>query len=555
MTMTNIKGSSRYVRDCANVFGEQAYEAVKFLIFFAAEKYKFNEKLFGKLSNTESARQLEAAGIDFSGYVDDYVKGISMEAAEKSIAKQFLIRIVTEIKQLPAEEYYLLLGHAANYVLTETQKKMLDAVVDAVVYYQPVPGMIGTMLVKEYYAGQTSEVIKLLNQDPAKVHAVYEQLQPALRDRSTEIRQEYMNVASWRLNLDDFKAYTDLFADLVAKGAVIIIDAYTLNHASIQKHLEYIDKTKNVLNAAYHAASLGNEFVSLRNLWAESDAALIYANKCIEQGTLSPVSENNNFSFPLFPSAMASGVSDLNLLKGVPSLTVNQLSLKNGSLPVNELNQLYKGFPEVNKWFDQNDEKLLWLSVDSPDMASALFKAWDEYNYHLHGLTILALGIIVSPDDDALKTEWKTISEQMARTTDLINKAGSTAFEKMKTIESDPKVNMSEKAPTLTPVQIKREKLITYVLISAGVLVLLGVLVFLIRRKRRAKRNVPEVVSAHVAPPVYHTPPPPAVANTPTPRQPPVVQAPPGLKYCPKCGNQLKPGAKFCSKCGYKILS
>lgn len=553
MTMTNIKGSSRYVRDCANVFGEQAYEAVKFLIFFAAEKYKFNEKLFGKISNTETAKKLKAAGIEYSGYIDDYVKGISKEAAEKSLAKRFLIRIVTDIKQLPGEEYYLLLGHAANYALTETQKKMLDAVVDAVVYYQPVPDMIGTMLVREYYAGQTSEVIKLLNQDPVMVHAVYEQLQPALRDRSTEIRQQYISVASWRLNLDDFKAYTDLFADLVVKAVVIGVDIYTLNHAAILKHFEYIDKTKNALNAAYHAASLGNEFVSLRNLWAESDAALIYANKCIEQGTISPVTENKTFSFPLFPSAMASGVSDLSLLKGVPALTANQLSLKNGSLPVNELNQLYNGFPEFNKWFDQNAEKLLWLSVDSPEMASELFKARDEYNNHLQGLTILALGIIETPDDAALKTQWKTVSEQMAGTTESINKAGSDAFEKMKTIESDPQVNIPDKSPSLIPDQIEENKLITYVLISAGVLVVMVVLVILIRRKRRTKKSFPEVVTTHVAPPVYQNPPAQVVSNIPTPKQPPPIQESPGLKFCPQCGSQLKQGARFCGKCGHHL--
>lgn len=553
MTMTNIKGTSRYMRDCAKVFGAQSYEAVKFLLFYAAEKYKFNEKLGNWFSKTKGGEKLSDAGLQAKGYVDTYLVGLTEDKGTKTIMQQALLYMVSEVKKLPTDEYYKLLGHAANYALTEKQKQMLDAMVDGVVYYLPFPDKIADLLIKEYYAGQTNEVIKLLNQDPAKLHAVYEQLQPALRDRSTEIRQQYTDVAAWRLNLDMFKAYTDLFADLIVKGAVIIWDVKTLNYANIQKHMEYIDKTKNALNAAYHASSLALEFMSYRNLWAESDAALIYTNKCIEQGTMSPVAENQNFSFPLFSSAMASGVPDLSLMKGVPALTANQLSLKNGNLPVSELNQLYNGFPEFNKWFDQNAEKLLWLSVDSPEMASELFKARDEYNNHLQGLTILAMGIIESPDDDALKTQWKTVSEQMARTTDVINKAGSAAFEKLKTIESDPKVNISEKAPSLIPVQIKENKLITYALISAGVLVLMVVLVILIRRKRRTKRNIPEFVSAHVAPPVYHTPPAPAAKNNPTPKQAPVIQASPGLKFCPQCGSQLKQGARFCGKCGHHL--
>lgn len=553
MTMTNIKGTSRYMRDCAKVFGAQSYEAVKFLLFYAAEKYKFNEKLGNWFSKTKGGEKLSDAGLQAKGYVDTYLVGLTEDKGTKTIMQQALLYMVSEVKKLPTDEYYKLLGHAANYALTEKQKQMLDVMVDGVVYYLPFPDKIADLLIREYYAGQTNEVIKLLNQDPAKLHAVYEQLQPALRDRSTEIRQQYTDVAAWRLNLDLFKAYTDLFADLIVKGAVIIWDVKTLNFANIHKHMEYIDNTKNALNAAYHASSLALEFMSYRNLWAESDAALIYTNKCIEQGTMSPVAENKNFSFPLFPSAMASGVSDLSLLKGVPALTANQLSLKNGSLPVNELNQLYNGFPEFNKWFDQNAEKLLWLSVDSPEMASELFKARDEYNNHLQGLTILALGIIETPDDAALKTQWKTVSEQMAGTTESINKAGSAAFEKMKTIESDPQVNIPDKSPSLIPDQIEENKLITYVLISAGVLVVMVVLVILIRRKRRTKKSFPEVVTTHVAPPVYQNPPAPAVSNIPTPKQPPPIQASPGLKFCPQCGTQLKQGARFCGKCGHHL--
>jgi len=552
MTMTNIKGTSRYMRDCAKVFGAQSYEAVKFLLFYAAEKYKFNEKLGNWFSKTKGGEKLSDAGLQAKGYLDTYLVGLGQDKGTKTIMQQALLYMVSEVKKLPTDEYYKLLGHAANYALTEKQKQMLDVMVDGVVYYLPFPDKIADLLIKEYYAGQTNEVIKLLNQDPAKLHAVYEQLQPALRDRSTEIRQQYSDVAAWRLNLDMFKAYTDLFADLIVKAGVIIWDVKTLNFANIQKHMEYIDNTKNALNAAYHASSLALEFMSYRNLWAESDAALIYTNKCIDQGTMSPVAENTTFSFPLFPSAMASGVSDLSLLKGVPALTANQLSLKNGSLPVNELNQLYNGFPEFNKWFDQNAEKLLWLSVDSPEMASELFKARDEYNNHLQGLTILALGIIETPDDAALKTQWKTVSEQMAGTTESINKAGSAAFEKMKTIESDPQVNIPDKSPSLIPDQIEKNKLITYVLISAGVLVVMVVLVILIRRKRRTKRTV-EVLTTQIATPVYQVPPAPVVSNTPKPQQPPPIQASPGLKFCPQCGTQLKPGARFCGKCGHHL--
>jgi ribosomal protein L40E len=541
MLMTNIKGSSRYVSDCANVFGEQAYEAIKFLVFFAAEKYKFNDKLFNKLGNTESAQKLKAAGIDLSGYIDNSLKGISEETAKKSLATQFLLRIVAEIKQLPGDEYYKLLGHAANYALTETQKKMLDGVVDAVVYYSPTRGIIGEMIVKKYYAGQTEEVLKLLDQDPRKVHAVYEQLQPALRDRSTEIRQQYSNVAAWRLNLDDFKAYTDLFADLVAKGAVIIVDAYSGNYAAIQKHLEYIDNAKNVLNAAYHTASLGNEFVSLRNLWAESDAALIYANKCIEQGSMSPITENRSFTIPLFPSAMAANESGVALMKGVPAFSANQLSLKNGRLPVNELNQMFNGFGKFNQWFSQYEDELLWISVDDPELATQLFKAREAYNDQLEVLTVLSMGIIEKPEDAYLKTQWKEISGQMEKTSAEIIKTSGEATDKMKTMEANPPVNIPDKTMETISVPFSGDKTITYLLVAAGGLIVIVVLGLFIRKKRREKVNTQ---------PLKPNAPSQKYQQLQTKPLSEAEQVPLKAKFCSKCGNQLKPDARYCGKCG-----
>src|SRR5690606_26113205 len=117
----------------------------------------------------------------------------------------------------------------------------------------------------------------------------------------------------------------------------------TLNFANIQKHLEYIDKTKNALNAAYHASSVALEFCSFRNLWAESDAVLIYANKCIEQGLINPVTQNTGSHWSLFPAAMAGNGQEGLLMKGVPALNDKQLKLGNGSLPVQALNQLLQG--------------------------------------------------------------------------------------------------------------------------------------------------------------------------------------------------------------------
>lgn len=555
MLMTNIKGSSRYVSDCANVFGEQAYEAIKFLVFFAAEKYKFNEKIFNKLANTENAQKLKAAGIDLSGYIDNSLTGISEEVAKKGKATEFLLAIVAQIKQLPGDEYYRLLGHAANYALTETQKKMLDAVVDAVVYYSPTRGIIGDMIKKQYYAGQTLEVLKLLEQDPRKVHAVYEQLQLALRDRSTEIRAQYSSVAAWRLNLDDFKAYTDLFADLVAKGAVIIFDAYTVNYAAIEKHLEYIDKAKNLLNAAYHTSSLALEFTSLRNLWAESDAALIYANKCIEQGVMNPIADNSESSFTLFPSALAANGSTINILKGVPALSPQDLKLTGAKLPAKALNQFYNGFGAFSQWFQQNKQALLWMAVAYPEQFTQMNNERNSYEDHLMSITTMALAVVGNPADATLQTGWDKRSEALVSASVNVTKAAGAASEIISTMEANPQVNINQAKDT----EARYDKRLLYAGVGLGGLAVLVVLLLAVRRRKRRKVVVTSNAQ-RVSNPLNTSTSLEGQANANT-VIPPVQQVhqkvesnQEKLKYCPKCGHQLKRDAKFCNKCGNRLV-
>lgn len=550
MLMTNMKGSSRYVRDCAKTFGTQSYEALKFLVFYAAEKYKFNEKVGKWLGNTQNGQKLNNAGVNAAGYVDTYLIGLSKDEATKTLVQQFLIKTLTDLKKLPSQEYFQLLGHAANYALSETQKDMLDAVVNSVVYYLPFPDKIADNLIQKFYAGQTAEVLKMLNQDPIKVHAVYEQLQPALRDRSTEIRQQYTDVAAWRLSLDNFKAYTDLSADLVAKGAVIIVDAYTLNYAAIQKHLEYIDKAKNVLNAAYHAASVGLEFQSFRNLWAESDAVLIYANKCIEQGSISPVTENSNFSFPLFPSAMAASLPPAEAITGVPVIGNNELLLSNGRLPVAALNKLYSGYSAFENWFTKNDGRLQYLSVSFPEEFMGLASESENYKNNLLALTVMMVACIDNPQDAQITKQWNDLAAKVTTSSAQLLKTAGTAVDKMQQLPDNPSVGNlnTNKISTLD------DKTIIYIATGIGLLALTLLTVFILRRKRKSAKR--QAVNPAAVPTFVVQPP----AQTATPSAQPdsninVKVNSVSPKFCPQCGAPFVFGKKFCGKCGFKISS
>ena len=539
--MTNIKGTSRYMRDCAKMFGEQSYEAMKFLLFFAAEKYKFNQKLGQWIGSTDKGKKLKDAGLKLENYLVNDLGGQNAQNGISTLIKRFLFNNLSEKKVLASQEYYKLLGHAANYVLTEKQKQMMDAVVNAVVYYLPFPDKISDLLIAEYYKGQQEEILKLLNHSPAQVHVVYNQIHPVLRDRSTDIRQQYIEVAAWRLKLDMFKAYTDLFADLVVKGAVVLYDAKTLNYANIQKHMEYIDNAKNVLNAAYHSASVANEFLSYRNLWAESDAILIYANKCISQGTISPVAEEGRTGFSLFPEALAAENSFIEPIKGIPAISTGQLKIRNGQLPVTELNDFFEGYKELGNWLNSNDDNLMRLSVESPETALELFKAENDYSKNLQNIAILSAGLAEKPDDMNLQQLWNKSAEELVTASGKILKTSAEAVEKIKQYPDDPKVDLPDATQSIE-LGVKKYSNSLIIFIAGGSIILLLILFFIIRRRR--KKNKAKEPGASVD------------KQTPLKLQEQSSQSSAATatpKYCPSCGNALKPGARFCGKCGYKM--
>ncbi len=545
--MTNIKGTSRYMRDCAKTFGTQSYEAFKFLLFFAAEQFKFNEKLMTWVGNTNNGAKLKDAGISIEKYLISNVGGQDANKGTANIIKRFLYAQLSEKKVQASQGYYQLLGHAANYVLTEKQKQIMDAVVDAVVYYLPYPDKIADLLIKEYYAGQMDEIKKLLDQNPAKIHAIYDQLQPALRDRSTDIRQQYQDVASWRYNLDMFKAYTDLFADLVVKAAVIIWDAKTMNYAALKKHMDYIDNVKSALNGAYHAASVMHEFQSYRNLWAESDAAFIYANKCIEQGVMSPVTLQNNSSFSLFPLAMAAKLPEAEAMQGVPALNTGELLLKNGKLPVAVLNKMYNGYPDFENWFSRNEKRLQYLSVSFPDESANLLTESEKYRNQLLELTMLTVSYIDNPQDAQLVKQWNDVSGKLTSSSAQLLKYAGIAVAKMKELPDNPTVGSPETS-SVSPVT---DKTLAYVFAGIALLLLLVLTIFIIRRKRKSRKRL----SLADAPDRFmvQTPPPSAKTHVQPAGKQSVNNTTLTPKFCPKCGSPLKPGAKFCGKCGHRF--
>lgn len=544
--MTNTNGTARYMKDCAKNFSQQSYEAFKYLFFLAAEKFKWNDKLGKWFSDTKVGGKLVDAGITMDKYFWNDIAGQDAANGTKSIILKFMYSNLTDQKVLASQTYYKLMGSTANWVLVKKEKKMMDAIAGNISKFLDAPDMFIGMFIGMYYSDQKEEIMKLLNQDPVKIDAVYEALQPALVDRSTEIRQHYMDIASWRLDLEMFKAYKDLFTELVIKGGIIIVDAATGNYASMKSHLDMLSNVHKALDAAYIASRLVIEFQNYRNLWAESDAALIYANKCIDQGTLNPVTQNSPPDIYLFLSAVAADPSS-NGLRGVPAIETGKLKLTNGNLPSAELTRIYNGYPDYQNWLEENEEKLIWLSLTSPDEYSKLIKAGDNYDRNLECLTIATLGIAEDPGNDQIKNDWTKYAEELKSSSDQLIQNAAKAGELMKEMPVNPKL---EKAQSNEVSVFKNKTLIYAGTAVAGIAVIL-IVIFFIRKK--SKKHKPAEATI-VTPPIQNLPANPPVIT----RQVPQVKEPEKQelkvlpKFCPKCGAPFKSGAKFCGKCGYK---
>jgi hypothetical protein len=259
---------------------------------------------------------------------------------------------------------------------------------------------------------------------------------------------------------------------------------------------------------------------------------------------------------------MAAGLPDVGSLSGVPPVTESSLNLMGETLPVNELNKMYDGYPAFEGWFNQNADKLSWLSVAFPGEFKSVTKAREDYSANLLKLTVVAMGITLNPSDGQLKAEWKTVTGQLAKSSSDLIKRAADASQKMKTMQSQPPVGSLPDNPAS---KIFDTKMLVYFGAGSGCLLILIIVIIIIRRRRRKSTvYTNQIISA---PPLPYSPAPPVdtshLASLPSSLPPVAQSAPPPLptsdiqpptspKFCPQCGAPFKPGARFCSKCGFK---
>lgn len=554
MLMTNAKGTARFMGDTGKEIIENGWELLGMLWEFANEKYKITEKLGKKVGLDKVSDSLAKIGMRIELGAWSRIMGSDQKHGTKRIILDFIKKNVLASdapnKNKASAAYYRMMGQAADAVSGAVWESLTEGISDAISEANPVPDMVVNALKNRFYAGLRAEVDKFMAQPPEKVHAIYPQLQPALRDRSTEIRAYYQDIASSRFNMEMYKADWDLFRDVVVKGAIIIYDVKTLNWAKVKDHLDKLENFNKVTDAAYTTTKFGQELWCYKNLWCESRSAFDFANRSIDQGVLVSCLEENKPEFSLFESAYAGTARASVPVTGIAGLAGLDFSLKGNQLPIDNINKAIDAGDAWNQWIQSNDEKRILLTGFRPEVAGAMYNAAWDYENQLTDLVVSALAFAQEKSPSS-RQAYEAAAVSLENGSAALIESTGNAQAAIENLPDKITVPLEKVEPEITALKPWQNPL--YQKIAAGGVLFLfaGVIaILLIRRKRRKNAGARPVVPHPAARTVQQVQ---VTSKTQEFRQPPAPEEPSRLKFCPQCGNQLKPGARFCGKCGNQL--
>ena len=608
MLMVNANTGDKLMKDTDDELIAQGWELMKTAAEYANKKWEITDKMYKKLKLDKVSDKLgeygkkvkEKTGLDNIDKITDsltklglryenafWKKALAMDDYKygtKKIIQYFFAETVlpegakNSDKAKASATYYKLLGDLGGEVAGKIWEQLSEAISEALATYvvptrikgtydkgnkyveetqkavtDYVPDKIKAAIQTAYYKSMKEHILRFFDQSPENVHIVYTNLQPALRDRSTELRAYYSSVAAWRYGAEMLKAYIDLGIDLVVKSIVVIVDAYSGNWTSIPKHFKKLDEGKSAIGTAFTAGGFSMELYRLNNLWAEVLSSFVYANKCISQGNIKTTSTNiSDYSFFTSAYAAAPGrTAPLNL--SVP--TLDQLKYSGNGLPVNGLNAVFANSAQLEIWMEENMSAVYRLAFSKPVEAAALFEIVSKYRENSEQLAVLSIAVAADPRNQELAAEFNKTAAEAAGNSKALKEATGAATSALNELPADPGVNILPAEKSM--LAGSENKMLIYIGAGLGSLLLVIIVIIIIRRRRR-KSSVSAIPAA--TPPTRPYSPP--LSVTPSPSHPSPSPSPltshlphsPSPKFCPQCGSAFKPGAKFCGKCGYKTL-
>lgn len=387
-------------------------------------------------------------------------------------------------------------------------------------------------------------------------------LQPALHDRSTEIRSYYQSVGETRFSTEIYKADWDFFRESVVKGGVISYDLLKLNWHKIKDHLKTLENFNKITDAAYTTTNLGLEIYRYHYLWCDARSAFDFVNRSIDQGSVVPITKAEpEFNFSLFNGAYGAAPENFSTIPGMAGISGLDFSLQNGGFPVANINKAIDAGVAYNQWIQSEDKRKVFLTGFRPATAGALYKSAFEYENQLANVLINAL--VYAEDKSSLNREaYNTEALALKKCAASLSQTSNSAIAEMDKIPKNITVAVFDAEES----SAESWKNPLYLKIGGGVLIFTFVLIVIMIIIRRKRKHTAKTVQPFIQPnnPVVQSPPESSPLTKPEKQtgqyapefQVPDIQHPTSdivtPKFCPQCGAAFKPGAKFCGKCGYK---
>ncbi|MDY0104129.1 MAG: zinc-ribbon domain-containing protein [Lentimicrobium sp.] len=548
MLMTNTKSSSLFMKDTGKELVSNAWSVFSMTWDLVNEKFKVTEKLSKKIGMDKVSDSLMKIGMRLDRGLWSYASGTDQKSGTRRMIIDLLRKNIlsdgSPDKIKASVAYYRLLGNSAGAVSGEVFKKLTEGIANALSGANPVPDLVVNTLNSYFYEGLQKEILHLLDQSPDKIHQVYPQLQPALHDRSAEIRSGYQGIATTRFNTEMYKADWDLFRDVVVKGGIIIYDIKTLKWHQLKTHMENIDKFNKVTDLAYTTTNLTLELYRYHWLWCEASAVFIYTNKCIDQGNVATALNEKPEGFNLFQEVYAVSPAKATPVTGIAGISGLDYSLKGGRFPVENINKAIEARGKYNEWVNSDNLQMAYFTGIEPVLAANLYKTGFEFESQTTALLLDALAYAENrsmANQHAFNKTAAVLTKTSAALADATGKA-QTMIEAMPARFDVPVQDIES-----INAEIKIWKNPLYQKIAAGLLVaavLIFVVGMLVRIRKKRKMAKADSGFTGVTPMQVEN------ATLP-PATPSAVQG--KMKFCTKCGAPLKPGAKFCGKCGYHL--
>jgi hypothetical protein len=558
--MANANSTSGMLNETTGEITSATWELLGVVWGFANDHFKITEGLSKKVKLDDMQKWAGGKGSEAVKYIYSKVNGQEMTGGVKAkMYKELYKRIFAESdkgKILGTKFYYESMGESIYNGISELLGDQLEAISGYFDNLNPVPDGLKNYMQARYYGKLKQDVSVFMNTPPEKVHAVYEKIQPVLRDRSTELRAYYSKVGKFRMDMAYYKADKDLFADL-SKGAIIIGTVLvTRDYARMVDLLDKLDKGSKVIDGLFAANNMANEMWSYSTMLAEVKSTFEFVNLSTSSGNVTQTKKyvNSGFDFNLIPKAYAQSVVKGNSIPGISALSTTDLAYGNASI-----DKLYAGYPAFADWFEKNRQNFLKAGIDDNALVAKMMKAADDYDRNLFAIAITDASLYSDPGNQQLLNARNLRVQQLSSGLAVLISEGSKTIEVIDRLPKGNSVGELESSEKKTIAGFALNEILIFGGAGLGGLLIIIIAVVIIRRKRRSgshpatgddvalfpstpasqNTNVPEIKDSASA--KSHTANPLTQINSP--------------KFCPQCGASLIQGKKFCGKCGFKIHS